>query len=121
VAVVAIFARNFVLDAAVVQAKSMLPRYRNGEVVLIVKANYGLRSNSGGYILRWASPIKGDVVAAIQPSTHEIIIKRIGEIRGDKTAPQYFLVGDNSLESIDSRDFGLVPLSSLIGKVIPQR
>lgn len=121
VAVVAIFARNFVLDAAVVQGKSMLPRYRNGEVVLIAKATYGLRSDARGYVVRWANPEKGDVVAAVQPLTREVIIKRIGEIRGDETEPQYFLVGDNSLESIDSRDFGLVPLRSLIGKVIPQR
>jgi len=121
VVVVAIFARNFVIDAAVVQGKSMLPRYRNGEVVIILKATYGLRSNSHGYFVRWANPVKGDVVAAVQPFTREVIIKRIGEIRSDEISPHYFLVGDNSLESIDSRDFGLVPLSSLIGKVIPQR
>jgi signal peptidase I len=43
VVVAAIAVRIFVLDAAVVEGKSMLPHYRNGKVVLILKAAYGIR------------------------------------------------------------------------------
>lgn len=121
VVVVAFLIRIFVLDAAVVQGKSMLPHYRNGEVVVIEKAAYGLRGFSGRYWLHWGWPKEGDVVAAVRPETEETVIKRIGEVRGDRTSPNYFLVGDNSLESIDSRDFGPLPLSDIIGKVFPQR
>ena len=34
----AFLVRFFLLDAAVVEEKSMLPHYRNGQVVLILKA-----------------------------------------------------------------------------------
>jgi len=121
VVALAVFARMFVIDAAVVQGKSMLPRYRGGEVVILVKAAYGLRSPGGRYVIRWGQPREGDVVAAVRPDTGERVIKRVGEIRGGRESPQYFLVGDNGLESIDSRDFGPLPLDDIIGKVLPQR
>ncbi len=121
VVALAIFARIFVIDAAVVEGKSMLPRYRSGEVVVIIEAAYGLRGASGRYFFRWGEPKEGDVVAAVRPDNGERVIKRIGEIRGDKGSPSYFLVGDNGLESIDSRDFGPLSLNDIIGKVVPQR
>ena len=116
----AVLARFFVVDAAVVQGKSMLPHYRNGEVVIILKAAYGLRAGSR-YAVRWGRPAEGDVVAALRPDTGEMVIKRIGEIRGEPASPFYFLVGDNGLESIDSREFGPLPLNDIVGKVFPQR
>jgi len=121
VVVAAVLVRLFILDAAIVEGKSMLPRYRNGEVVLILKAEYGIRGFFGGYALRWGHPRPGDVVAAVRPDSKEMVIKRIGEVRGDRSSPEYFLIGDNGIESIDSRDFGLVPLNAIIGKVLPQR
>lgn len=121
VVVVAVLVRVFILDAAVVEGKSMLPRYRNGKVVLIFKAAYGIRWPAGSYIVRWSTPSPGDVVAALRVDSREMVIKRIGEIRGDRLSPEYFLIGDNGIESIDSRDFGLIPFNGIIGKVFPQR
>lgn len=121
VVIMALFVRFFVADAAIVQGKSMLPHYRNGEVVFIFKAAYGIRLFSGRYIVRWGRPVRGEVVAALRPGTNEIVIKRIGEIREQQPMPVYFLIGDNGIESIDSRDFGLVTFDALVGKVIPQR
>lgn len=122
VVVLAAFAvRTFVLDAAVVEGKSMLPHYRNNSVVLILKTAYGIRGIGGEYVVRWRLPERGDVVAALRPDTQKMVIKRIGEIRGDTGSPEYFLIGDNGIESIDSRDFGLVPFDAIVGKVIPQR
>jgi len=117
----AFLTRTFVIDAAVVQGKSMLPNYRNGEVVVLIKAAYGLRGLGGRYCIRWGQLREGDVVAAVRPDTGERVIKRVGEIRGGREFLLYFLVGDNGLESIDSRDFGPLPLNNIIGKVLPQR
>jgi signal peptidase I len=121
VVVAAIAVRTFILDAAVVEGKSMLPHYRNDSVVLILKTAYGIRSIRGKYVVCWRLPERGDVVAAQRPDSQKMVIKRIGEIRGDTGAPEYFLIGDNAIESIDSRDFGPVPLDAVVGKVIPQR
>jgi len=121
VVVAAIAVRIFVLDAAVVEGKSMRPHYRNGKVVLILKAAYGIRGFWGNYVVRWRYPLPGDVVAALRPDCQDMVIKRIGEIRGGRDSPEYFLIGDNGIESIDSRDFGLVPFDAIVGKVIPQR
>jgi signal peptidase I len=117
----AILVRTFILDAAVVEGKSMLPHYRNGRVVFIFKAAYGIRGIGGKYLVCWKHPPRGDVVAALRPNSGEMVIKRIGEVRGDRGPPEYFLIGDNGIESIDSRDFGLVTLNAIIGKVLPQR
>ncbi|OQB96868.1 MAG: signal peptidase I [Spirochaetes bacterium ADurb.Bin110] len=121
IVIMAFLVRFFILDAAIVEGKSMLPYYRNGEVVLIMKAAYGIRSLEGNYWMRWRQPAAGEVVAALSPSSHEIIIKRIGEVRRQGEEFTYFLIGYNPIESIDSRDFGLIPFDSIIGKVIPQR
>ncbi len=122
VVVLAAFAvRTFVLDAAVVEGKSMLPHYRNDSVVLILKTAYGIRGVRGKYVVRWKLPERGDVVAALRPDSRKMVIKRIGEIRGGADSPEYFLIGDNGIESVDSRDFGPVPFDAVVGKVIPQR
>jgi type IV secretory pathway protease TraF len=99
----------------------MLPNDRNGEVVLILRAAYGFRGVEGKYWIQWQRPSVGDVVAATSPSTKEIVIKRIGEIRTQGSASLHFLVGDNAIESVDSRDFGPVFFDAIVGKVIPQK
>ena len=120
IALAAFMVRTVVLDAAVVQGKSMLPRYRGGEVVLILKAAYGIRL-SGHYLVRWADPLPGDVVAVERKNPRQLIIKRIGETRSQDGEVRYFLIGDNPIESIDSRDFGPVAFEHIIGRVVPQR
>lgn len=120
VALAAFAVRAMVLDAAVIQGKSMLPQYRSGEVVVLLKAAYGIRL-SGRYLIRWAEPLPGDVVAVERQNPRQLIIKRIGETRNQGEIVRYFLIGDNPIESIDSRDFGPVAFDSIIGRVVPQR
>ena len=56
----------------------------------------------------------GDIVVFTHPKTkNKLIIKRIHKIYKDK----FDLRGDNSLESTDSRELGLIELNLIIGKV----
>ena len=56
----------------------------------------------------------GDIVVVSHPKTKkELIIKRIHRIYQNK----FDLRGDNSFSSTDSREFGLIELDLIIGKV----
>ena len=56
----------------------------------------------------------GDIVVASHPKTKKkLIIKRIHRIYQNK----FDLRGDNSYASTDSREFGLIELALIIGKV----
>ena len=56
----------------------------------------------------------GDIVVASHPKIkNKLLIKRIHRIYKNK----FDLRGDNSLASTDSRDFGLIELDLIIGKV----
>ncbi len=84
-----------------VENNSMLPALRSGEQVIVKKS---------------AKINVGDIVIAKHPFKKSVeIIKRIKEI--DKNG-KYFLVGDNSDESTDSRTFGAVSIECIKGKVI---
>ena len=56
----------------------------------------------------------GDIVIASHPQIkNKLIIKRIHQIYQNK----FILRGDNTLSSTDSRDWGLIKLDLIIGKV----
>lgn len=57
-------------------------------------------------------PRKGDVVVFKKGSKY--FIKRIKEVSEDK----YFLMGDNILDSLDSRNFGFIKRTEILGKVL---
>lgn len=66
-----------------------------------------------------------DIVVAnidyISESDSQItVIKRVDYIVDDSLVPRLFLTGDNKEFSIDSRDkdFGIVPIDQVLGKVI---
>ena len=114
-ALIALLAKAFVLDAAVVEGRSMLPLLRPGSVVLVLRCAYGLRSPFGGeYLLRWGGPREGEVVAAASPRDGGAVVKRVGGVAGGRV----FLLGDNPDESVDSRNYGSVPVEDLRGKVL---
>lgn len=86
-----------------VQEESMLPTLKPGDNVLV---------------WRFGRTKPGDIVVAniLNPeglSAMGLVIKRVEKIEGD----QYFLVGDNPEKSTDSRQFGWVPRSQIIGTV----
>ncbi|HOX30965.1 MAG TPA: S26 family signal peptidase [Spirochaetales bacterium] len=112
---IAIAVKTFVLDAAVVEGRSMLPLLAPGSVVLVLRCAYGLRRVPGaGYLLRWAEPGAGELVAASSPRDGGPVVKRVAY----RVPEGFFLLGDNPPESLDSRDYGPVPASALRGRVL---
>jgi signal peptidase I len=117
-ALLVLFVKVFVLDAAVVEGRSMLPTLVPGTLILVLRCAYGLPSPSGyGYLVRWARPRRGEVVAAASPRDGLPVVKRVGRVL-DLPAPSCFLLGDNPLESLDSRDYGSVPIEAVSGRVL---
>ncbi len=149
-ALILLIIKAFVLDAAIVDGRSMYPTLEPGAFVLVLRCAYGLRSPTGsGYLLRWASPRRGQVVAAASPRDGLPVVKRVAaagpmDLRVDAgrlvgpalDAPlsaqqearlgsslrvpelSFFLLGDNPGESLDSRDYGPVPIEAVSGRVL---
>jgi len=103
---------------------SMQPAITKGDYVLV---------NCFSYLFR--KPKTGDIVLVKRKTNHltdeiELSIKRIAGIPGDSVHCQtqkdtltlaqgeYFIVGDNSANSYDSRHYGPVKRSDIIGKVM---
>jgi signal peptidase I len=126
-----VMARLFIIDVALVDGRSMLPGLGSGDVVLVFKAAYGLRSPAGGYLLLWGRPRNRDIVAAVRPDTGALLVKRVwiegADAAGLADAPSpppvadslFLLLGDNKYESVDSRAFGPVPMSNILGRAFP--
>ncbi|MBI2196089.1 S26 family signal peptidase [Candidatus Daviesbacteria bacterium] len=79
-----------------------------------------LRSGQDVLCFNWAyifsKPKKGDMVI-VQSAKFKVqseIVKRIQKVEGNKV----YLIGDNARYSTDSRNFGLIDQSEIIGKVI---
>jgi len=97
---------------SVVRGKSMEPAFRDGQVVLVGK---------GG--LLFGALKHGDVVVFTRNG--QLLVKRVVALPYE-TAPDgtrvpanhIYVVGDNLEVSEDSRTFGPIPLSSVIGKVL---
>lgn len=73
------------------------------------------RIASGSYVLVWVwakNYTVGDIVAVV--IHNQVLIKRITYAHTDHIAVH----GDNHTDSYDSNNFGLVPRSSILGKVV---
>ncbi|HSW80891.1 MAG TPA: S26 family signal peptidase [Candidatus Saccharimonas sp.] len=80
-----------------VEGESMTPMYPQGKIVLA---------------WRFRKPKKGDVVIV---KHHRLeLIKRVHQLEGD----QVYVLGDNPAESTDSRHYGWLPLSAVLGVVV---
>jgi nickel-type superoxide dismutase maturation protease len=83
----------------------MMPTYRDGDAVLV---------DAGAYVE--APPRPGDVVLVAHPFRQATrIIKRVEHITADG---RVFVVGDNPSESTDSRSFGPLRPSQILGRVV---
>ncbi|MDR0599486.1 MAG: signal peptidase I [Treponema sp.] len=105
----------FLFDLMVTQGRSMLPTLEPGSVLVVSKAAYGFRvPGLGVYLVRWSVPREGDLVVFITP-LGERVVKRCFYVTGDG---RFFALGDNDLESFDSRSYGLIPPDHILGKVV---
>jgi signal peptidase I len=98
---------RFPFGRYVVQGPSMEPAYRPGDRVLVNRLAYLLHG-----------PVAGDVVVLNDPERpgHQLL-KRVAQAPGDAPGPAgYFVLGDNRARSRDSRTFGLVQRTDIIGR-----
>ena len=110
----ALLMKFLILDFVVVDGYSMNPAIKPGTIVLVCKIFYGLKlPGSINYIVKWRFPREGDVVVFYTP-LGEMAVKRCVEVLPDG----FHAWGDNSSQSYDSRDYGLVPHGNIIGKVL---
>lgn len=80
----------------------MYPTFSYGQIVLVQKKWFFCKFR------------KGDVIVFKKSQSSLLLIKRIKKIEKNKL----FLLGDNKLESADSRMFGWINKKNAIGKVI---
>jgi signal peptidase I len=64
-------------------------------------------------VLRWSLPQAGDLVVFYTP-LGERAVKRCSYV----SEGNFFALGDNDLESFDSRSYGLISSDHILGKVV---
>lgn len=141
------------MDIVTVSGTSMEPALHDGDRVFVSRVHYGLPIPfMPGYIIRWSTPKKGDIVVYSQPTDGRLAMKRVWAgpttavelenrrlraehisasvspkaaraFREEPSVPrgELLVIGDNRVESVDSRHYGPIKIDSLIGKVIRWR
>jgi signal peptidase I len=113
--IAALVIKFFILDFMIAEGNSMVPAIKSGAILTVNKASYGIRlPGTSTYILSWGGPKEGDVVIFYTPAG-EIAVKRCGESLADGF---FYVFGDNSSQSYDSRNYGPIPKNHIIGKVL---
>ena len=112
------YVRSNIMAAYKIASTSMAPAVLKGDRVFADKTAY-----------RRNTPKKGDIIVFVYPDDRsKVFIKRIEGLSGDfvvstgsvgEQVPHgmIYVLGDNKDQSIDSREFGFVPLRDVIGKV----
>ena len=90
-----------------VASESMYPTLEKGDVIVISKLGYKI------FGIEYKDPIPEDIIAFNHKQ--KLVIKRIDKIDDSKGI---FVLGDNSINSTDSREFGYISQDSIVGKAI---
>lgn len=137
----------FLLQPHQVRGASMDDSFHNGQYILTSKISYRLSSPKRGDVVVFVSPKNKDIdfIKRVVGLPGETVVVKQGQIfinnealsehyaktktetfpggflqdETPVTIPQgfYFVLGDNRARSSDSREFGFVPQSAIIGKV----
>jgi signal peptidase I len=111
------YGRTNYMEAFVIPSISMEPAVLKGDRILVDKTAY-----------RRIAPQKNDIIVFVYPDDRsKAFIKRIEALPGEtitladgtkETVPHghIYLMGDNRENSLDSRQFGFVPLRDVMGK-----
>ena len=83
--------------------KSMEPTFKTGDYILV---------NRLAYV--FGKPSKGDVIVLKHPEEEQLLLKRVSLA----TRGKCFVVGDNEERSADSRHFGAIDNSLILGKML---
>jgi signal peptidase I len=113
--VAAIVMKLFLFDFVIADGSSMEPAIWPGSVLVINRLAYGFRLPwSRSYLLRWSVPKAGEVLVFYTPEGQAVVKRCAGFVR----TGEFIALGDNSLQSYDSRSYGPVRVDSVIGKVL---
>jgi len=113
--VTALVLKLLFFDFIIAQGHSMEPAIKNGNVLVISRLRYGIRTPwRQKYLICWALPKAGEIVVFYTPEG-EMAVKRCKEVINGRA---FYAQGDNSLVSYDSRSYGFVPVDNIIGKVL---
>jgi len=112
---IALALKLFCFDFIIAQGHSMEPAINDGTVLVVNRARYGLQVPAvNKYLIRWSGPKPGEVVIFYTPSG-DIAVKRCVSRSGNGF---FYVEGDNSIASYDSRSYGPVNAENVIGKVL---
>lgn len=113
--ITAVIMKFFLFDFMIAEGSSMNPAIQSGTVLVVNRLVYGFRLPwSKDYLLRWSVPRQGDVVVFYTPQGMTAV-KRCADIL---PTGEFMALGDNSLQSFDSRSYGPVRMDNIIGKVL---
>ncbi len=138
----AVIAVLFAVEPVTISSDSMLPTLESGQRVLLDKLTYRFRDPRPDELIAFHAPQTGDLtlkrvvaVAGDELAIKDGVLRVNGTARdepfvdassvdsvyfGPVTVPAgtVFVLGDNRANSIDSRTFGAVPVSDVVGRVV---
>jgi signal peptidase I len=142
---VVLVVRNFIIQPFFVDGRSMVPNLHNGDYLIIDELTYRFRDpqrgevivfhfpkNESSYFVKRIIGLPGDTVQikngtvtilneqnpdGFQLSENYLIDKTPGDMQVTLKAGEYFVLGDNRLESYDSRSWGVLPSKEIVGLV----
>lgn len=97
--------KSLIIDLGRAEGRSMEPFINDNQYFLVVKLP-----------LLWSEPEVGDVVQLLVPDSNELLVKRV---TAKPSEDEYYVIGDNLAQSRDSRDFGTIKRTKILGKVLP--
>ncbi len=116
--VIVVPVRTYVAQPFIVAGESMVPTFQNGQYLIVDELSYHFRE-----------PERGEVVVFRYPKDEtKFFIKRIEGLPGDEVElpegkrileeGEYYVLGDNRPQSLDSRAWGPVPDKLITGRVL---